>query len=85
MHILHILRKNAERLAWVIDQDFGLVQEVSSWAKDLEAPKTIKGQKYTMLTIVYFRDELDKIDDWIDSIEDGNKVMLSLYGNTQCV
>lgn len=27
--------------------------------------------------VVYFGDEMDKIDDWIKKIEEGNKVMLS--------
>ena len=36
-----------------------------------------------MLIVVYSSDELDKIQDWMDSIEDGNKEMLALYGNIQ--
>ena len=81
MYILHSLKKSVDSVSEVVNQDFGLVEEVSSWAKDLEALKVIKGQKYRMLMAVYFGDELDKIDDWIDSIEDENKVMLSLYDN----
>lgn len=49
-------------MAQVVNQDFGLIEEVSSWTRDLEAPKTIKSQKYMRLIIVYSRDELDKID-----------------------
>ena len=33
--------------------------------------------------IVYSREELDKMEDCMDTIEDGNKVMLSLYNNIQ--
>ena len=36
-----------------------------------------------MLKIVYSKDELDKIDDWIDNMKNSNKVMLSLWGNIQ--
>lgn len=36
-----------------------------------------------MLLNVYSRGELDKIDDWIDNIQLGNKVMLGLNEDIQ--
>ena len=36
-----------------------------------------------MLTTVYSREELDKIEDQMDNIKDVYKVMLALYGNIQ--
>lgn len=38
-----------------------------------------------MLMVVSSGDELDKIDDYIDNIESGNKIMLSLYDDIQHV
>ena len=32
---------------------------------------------------MYSRDELDTMEGWIENIEEGNKVMLSLYGKIQ--
>lgn len=80
MHILHNIKKNVDNLSWLVDQDFRLVEEVSSWARDLESLKTIKSQEYIMLMALYSGDELDKIDDLMENIKKGNKVMLSLYG-----
>ena len=48
---------------------------------DLEARKIIRGQKYKMLIVVYSREELENIENMMDNIEDGNKVMFSLYGD----
>ena len=83
MHIFYSLRKNFNTFAQVVDQDFGLVEEVSSWARDLEALKIIKSQKYKMLMVVYFGDKIDKIDDWIENLNKGNIVMLSFYGDIE--
>ena len=46
MHILHNIRKNANNLAQVVNQDFELVDEVSLWTNDLDALKIIKGHKF---------------------------------------
>jgi len=42
---------------------------------------SIKGQRYQMLMDVYTTDELDKIDNSIEKIADGNKVMETLHAN----
>lgn len=46
MHILHSIQKNMNSLVIVVNQDFGLQEEVSTWTNDLESLKTIKGQIY---------------------------------------
>ena len=56
------------------------MDEISSWDKDLEPPKNIRSHKNRMLTIVYFG-ELAKMEDWMNTIEDGNKMMSALYEN----
>lgn len=83
MNIFHSIGKNTNNLEKVVTQDFGLIDEVSSWMNDLEAPKTIKGKMYQMLLPIYPRDELDKINDWVESIQAGNKVILSQYDDIQ--
>ena len=55
------------------------MDEVHTWGKDLQALQSIKGQRYQMLMDVYTTKELDKIDDWIEKITDGNKVMETLH------
>ena len=54
------------------------MDEVHTWVNDLRALQSIKGQRYCMLMDVYTGDELDKIDDWIEKIGVGNKVMETL-------
>ena len=81
MYILYSLKNNLDNLPQVNNRDLGLMDKISSWAKDLEAPKNIRCQKYRMLMVVYIGEDLDKIKDWINTIEDGNKVMLALYNN----
>ena len=56
------------------------MDEVWAWSKDLQTIQAIKGQRYHILIDVYTGEELDMIDDWIEKIEDGNKVMETLHG-----
>lgn len=37
--------------------------------------QTIKGQRYRTLIEVYIIDEIDKLEDWIEKIAIGNKVI----------
>lgn len=37
MHLLHNIQKNGEKLAIMVNQDFGLMDKVSTWTNDLEA------------------------------------------------
>ena len=51
------------------------MDEVRAWSKDLQNLQAIKVQRYQILIDVYIGEELDIIDDWIEKIVDGNKVM----------
>ena len=51
------------------------MDEFWAWSKDLQTLQAIKGQRYHILIDVYIGEELDIIDDWIEKIVDGNKVM----------
>ena len=51
------------------------MDEVWAWIKDLKTLQAIKGQRYRTLIDVYTGEELDMIDDWIEKIEDGSKVI----------
>ena len=62
----------------MVDQEFGLMDEVSTWTHDLEALKTIKDQRYQILVGVYMVDELDKIYEWIEVLK-GNEVIMGFY------
>jgi len=73
------MQDNADRLVAILNQDFSLMDEVHTWGKDLQALQLIKGKRYRMLMEVYIAEELDKIDDWIEKIADGNKVMETLH------
>ena len=55
------------------------MDEVRAWSKDLQTLQSIKGQRYHILIDVYIEEELDMIDDWIEKIKDGNKVMETLH------
>ena len=55
------------------------MDEVWAWSKDLQTLQAIKGQRYQVLIDVYTREELDMIDDWIEKIADGTKVMETLH------
>ena len=77
--LLHVMHENVDKLVEILNQDFGLMDEVHTWGKDLQALQAIKGQKYWMLMDVYIVEELDKIDYWIEKITNGNKVMETLY------
>ena len=63
----------------ILRQDFSIMDEVRAWSKDLQTLQAIKGQRYQILIDVYTREELDMINDWIEKIEDNNKVMGTLY------
>ena len=63
----------------ILRQDFSIMDEVRVWSKDLRTLQAIKGQRYCTLIDVYTGKELDMIDDWIEKIADGNKVMETLH------
>ena len=63
----------------ILRQHFNIKDEVHAWSKYLQTLKAIKGQRYCILIDVYTREELDMIDDWIEKIADGNKVMETLH------
>jgi hypothetical protein len=73
MYLLHSLWKKVESVAKVVNQDVDLIEEVSSWARDLETLESIKSQKYRIVMAVYCEEELDKIDDLIKNIKEGKK------------
>ena len=78
MIALHKLKDNLDSLSWIANLDFGLLEEVSSWAND-QTLREIKSQKYRVLTLVYTAEEIDKVEDWIDSIKDSTRAMMTLY------
>ena len=55
------------------------MDEVWAWSKDLQNLHAIKGQRYQVLIDVYTGEEIDMIDDWIEKIAEGNKVMETLH------
>ena len=55
------------------------MDEVRLWSKDLQTLQAIKSQRYRILIDVYTREELDMIDDCIEKIASGNKVMETLH------
>ena len=63
----------------ILRQYFSIMDEVQAWSKDLQTLQAIKGQRYHILIDAYSRKELDIIDDWIEKIADGNKVMETLH------
>ena len=64
----------------ILRQDFSIIDEVREWRKDFQTLRAIKGQSYRTLIDVYTGEELDVIDDWIEKIAYGNKVMETLHG-----
>ena len=44
-----------------------------------KALRQIKSQKYQMLTSVYIAKEIDQVEDWVDTIKDGTRAMMTLY------
>lgn len=73
------MQDNVDKLVAILNQYFGLMDEVHTQGKDLQALQAIKGQKYRMLMDVYTVEELYKIDYWIENMVNGNKVMDSLH------
>ena len=73
------MQENVDKLVAILNQDFGLMDEVHTQGKDIQALQEIKGQRYRMLMDVYIAKELDKIDDWFEKIADSNKVMETLH------
>lgn len=83
LNLLHGMHNNVDKLVTIVNQDFGLMDEVRTWANDLQALKSIKGKRYQMLMEVYTAEELDKLDDWIEKLLAGNKFMEGLYEDIQ--
>lgn len=44
--MLHHMQNNADKLVAILSLDFWLMDEVHTWGKDLQALKSIKGQRY---------------------------------------
>ena len=63
----------------ILKKDFNIMDEVWAWSKDLQTLQAIKGQRYHTLINIYIRKELEMIDDWIEKIENSNKVMETLH------
>ena len=75
MKLLHATQENVNKVVAILRQDFNIMDEVRTWSKDLQTLQAIKGQRYHILIDVYTGEELDIIDDWIEKIVYGNKVM----------
>ena len=76
---MHATQENVNKVVAILRQDFSIIDEVREWSKDLQTLRAIKGQRYRILIDVYTGEELDLIDDWIEKIADGNKVMETLH------
>ena len=63
----------------ILREDLSIMDEVRVWSKNLKTLQAIKGKRYHILIDVYTGEELDMIDDWIEKIADGNKVMETLH------
>ena len=79
LKLLHAMQENVNKVVAILRQDFSIMDEVQAWSKDLQTLQAIKGQRYHILIDVYTKEELDMIDDWIEKIADGNKVMETLH------
>ena len=79
LKLLHATQENVNKVVAILRQDFSIIDEVREWSKDLQTLRAIKGQRYRILIDVYTGEELDLIDDWIEKIADGNKVMETLH------
>ena len=79
LKLLHATQENVNKVVAILRQDFSIIDEVREWSKDLQTLQAIKGQRYGTLIDVYTGEELDLIDDWIEKITDGNKVMETLH------
>ena len=55
------------------------MDEVHAQSKDLQNLQAIKGKRYYTLIDVYIGEEPNMIDDWIEKIANGNKVMRALH------
>ena len=71
--------RSTDKLAMIIIQGFGLMDDVSTWTNDLVVLQIINRKWYKMLLDVYKREQLDKINSWIEKIQVSNKVFLDMY------
>ena len=79
LKFLHAMQEDVNKVVEILRQDFSIMDEVQAWSKDLQTLQAIKGQRYHILIDVYTREYLDMIDDWIEKIANGNKVMETLH------
>ena len=79
LKLLHATQENVNKIVAILKQDFNIMDEVRAQSKDIQTLRAIKGQRYQILINVYIGEELDMIDDWIEKIEDRNKVMETLH------
>ena len=79
LKLLHAMQENVNKIMAILRQDFSIMDEVHAWSKDLQTLQAIKEQRYHTLINVHIKEELDMIDDWIEKIVDGNKVMETLH------
>ena len=80
LKLLHAMQEDVNKVVAILRQDFSIMDEVHAWRKYLQTLRAIKGQRYRILIDVYTKEELYMIDDWIEKIVDGNKVMETLHG-----
>lgn len=66
LNLLHNIQSNYNKLVSIVNQDFGLMNEVHTQTEDLQALRLVNGQRYRMLMEVYAAKKLDNHDDWIE-------------------
>ena len=75
------MQNNVDKLVAILNQDFGLMDDVHTQGKELHALQSINGQIYQMLMEVYKVEELHKIDDWVQNIMNDNNQEYKIEDN----
>ena len=57
LKLLHAMQKNVNKIVSILKQDFGIMDEVRAWSKDLQTLQAIKGQRYQILIDAYIGEE----------------------------
>ena len=83
LNLLHHIQSGVDKFVSIVNQNVGLIDEVHTQVKNLQAMKSIKGQRYHMLVEVYVAEQLDKLDGQIKKILAGNKIMEGLHAKIQ--
>ena len=45
LNLLHVMQENVDKMVAILNQDFGLMDEVHTWGKDLQVLQVIKKTK----------------------------------------